>query len=585
MSSSHRVSELFDRGRQANAAGRPGEGERLLRRALAQVERDGAAAAGALDAVAGGPADVEEVKARLLLSLSTSLVERRGPGAALDVAGQALEIARGRPVGMRGAGALQALCRSQLAMIHGRAGDPAAALAELRAASSTAHELGPRERATNLGLQGLLHLEQPDPARAAVAFRQAADLAAGHGLQQHEFMARHNLGLAAYVAGDLSRALTLMREADRIPADVSRAVAWHGRARVLMEAGLVDEAAQLLARAAAEGERDGQRLVTGQALIDLATCQLMLGRPEAAVSLSRQARDSLGRRLAPGLRRQAELVLISARRRTGTGLAQVVTGALGLAAHFDRAGDVVAADVARVVAAEALVALGRPVEAVATLGATGRTSRLVSLTTRLRVRTVRIAAAHREGRAGVARRHLRAALEDVEEALGQSASLDLRAALLVHTQELADLDLEVAGGRALDRLVAVERWREVASRTPTLRAPSEPGLARKVAELRQLRQQASEDPGRAAALAGPVSLLEREVAEASWAARSDAVPGRQGPVTRQGAGLRERLREQDCALVAYSESRGRVGAVAVDGAGRDGSTWVTAPRSRRSRGA
>src|SRR5699024_2956022 len=105
MTSSPQVQELFDRGRQANAAGRPGEGERLLRRALAQVDREGTAAAGALDAVTGGPADVEEVKVRLLLSLSTSLVERRGPGAAREVASEALQIARGRPADRPGAGA------------------------------------------------------------------------------------------------------------------------------------------------------------------------------------------------------------------------------------------------------------------------------------------------------------------------------------------------------------------------------------------------------------------------------------------------------------------------------------------------
>lgn len=581
--SSPRVQELFDRGREANAAGRPGEGERLLRQAMAQVDRAGGSAAGSLEAVTGGPADVEEVRIRLLLSLSTSTVERRGPGAAGELAAQALRIARDR-ADRPGSGALLAMCHSQLAMIHGRAGDPGAALAEFQAASATADALGPRERFTILMLQGLLHLEQPDPDRAAHVLEEAADLAADHGLEQQEFMARHNLGLAAYVAGDLAQALTLMRAADRIPADVSRAVAWHGRARVLMEAGLVEEAVELLTRATAAAEQDGQRLVAGQTLIDLAACQLMLGHPELAVPLARRARASLGRRLAPGLRRQAELVLLSARRRAGSGLARVAESARRLAVEFDAAGDVVAADEARVVAAEALMALGRSEDALSTLAATARRSRLSSLSSRLRVRSVRIAAARRAGHPAQARRHLRAALSDVEVALGYSASLDLRAALLVHAQELAGTDLETAGARALDRLVSVERWREIATRTPSVRRPSEPGLARRVAELRALRQQARDDPEQAGATAEQVSRLEREVAEASWSARSGAhtvtggtahraaASGGRAPVTsRDAVRLRERLLEQRSSLASYAVAAGRLGAVVVD---RRSTRWV-----------
>src|SRR5690606_2313442 len=111
---------------------------------------------------------------------------------------------------------------------------------------------------------------------------------------------------------------------------------------------------------------------------------------------------------------------------------------------------------------------------------------------------------------------------DLSAALGGSASLELRAVTVQQARDLARLDVELAGAGAGARLAAVERWNEVASRTPAVRPPADPELARRVARLRHLLQEVHDDPGRAGELREPIRALERQVAAASWATSGGA---------------------------------------------------------------
>ncbi|WP_130014618.1 CHAT domain-containing protein [Serinicoccus sediminis] len=552
------VGELFVQGRAANVEGRPAEGERLLRRALALLREEWPARVAGLASMGAGDAAADEAEVRLLLSLSTSLVQRHGTASALEVAGRALELAEGLEPDL--SVVLVAKCRLQLAMINGRTGHPGAALAHLEHALASVDRLGPADRFELLLSRGAVRAEGPDPARAEDDFAEAARIAHEHDLRVQEFMARHNLAQTVALSGDLPRALRLYRDIERLGQGASAAVALHGRSRTLLDAGLVDEARELLLRASAEAERTGQRLVAGEIEGDLAMAELVEGRHDAAAEVALRARRLLQHR-APGLHRRAELVLLDARRRRGGRSADVARRGRVLVEAFDAEGDHVAADLARLVVAETEVERGRTEEAVRLLRATADLTHVGSLSTRLRARGVLAGAARDAQDPPTARRHLRAALADLTETVAGSSSLELRAATHLYAQDLARLDLAVAPPAPRETLLAVERWREAASRSPAVLPPDDPELARRTTVLRHLRQQVRDDLGRAHRLRARVRELERSVATLSWSAPGQGAP--RGMVTRDDlARSLGRLAERDTSLVCLLESEGRLRAVA-----------------------
>lgn len=554
------VVDLFDRGRAANSARRPAEAERLLRRALADLGALDRTTVEGFPSVAGGDADVDEARVRVLLSLSTSLVEGQGPSASIRTATEALAEAGRCPPEVRKA--LVAMCHSQLAMLHGRAGRTARALAELDLAAAGQEALGPRERFVILLSRGMLRLDVPDADGAGADFAAAATLAADNGLLRQEFMARHNLGLTAALAGDLPRALALMLEAERLPADVERGTAWHARASVLLEAGLVEEAVELLEASTADALASGQRLQAAQSLVDLTYGQLLLGVPAAALDAAERAARALDRGMAPGLRRRAALLQLRARLRGDADPAPVVARCATLAQEFDEDGDHVAADLARLLAAEAQTRRGRHTEAVELLDRSGDMARVGSLSTRLRARGVLAAAAGAEGDVRRARHLVCLALRDLAGAVGASASLELRTVTVVQAADLAALDLALSGRAASARLAAVERWRDVAWRAPQVRPPTDPDLARQVTVLRHLRQQVRDDYGQAGRLRERLRSLERQVSSASWSATGSGGPA---AVRVPLAQVRAELAAQDATAVCLVEEGERLAAAVLGG--------------------
>lgn len=356
-SRSSTVGDLFTRGRAANFGGRPAEGERLLRRALRVLALADDEATD-LPSVGRGTARPAEARVRIMLSLSTSLVQRRGAEPALETAREAMTVAQDAALAADVRSGLLAKCRLQQAMILGRAGHLDDALEQLDLALRTVDQLGPQDRFELLLSRGAVRSDGPDPALAEADFAEAAELARRHGLARQEFMARHNLAQVALVRGDLPRALRLHRELERLGADASAAVARHGRAVVLLEAGLLEEAVDLLEDAAGEALRNGQRLLAGDIQTELAGAYFILGRPEQASDVAARARRSLRRGEAPGLHRRAELVLLEARLQRGRRLTEVAARARQLATAFSADGDQVASDLAHLLAAEVDVGRG-----------------------------------------------------------------------------------------------------------------------------------------------------------------------------------------------------------------------------------
>ncbi len=571
------VATLYEQGRAANGALRPAAAERLLRRALDALATGRAAGAPGRGAdgeepfpsYGRGPASALEAWVRVQLSLSTAVTQRRGPAVALPLARAALAAAEDASTeDVRRA--LRALCRSQLSYLHSRAGHPRPALAELDLAVVDLDSLGPLERFNVINNRGYLRLDLPDVEGAAADFAAAAELAASHDLPRQEFMARHHLGLVAFAEGDLPGALRLMLEADRLPADISRAPAWHGRALVLLEAGLVEEGVELLRRSVSAASSEGQRLQAGETLVDLAQGQLLLGDHEAALASATRAARALGRADAPGMRRRAVLVQLTARLLTGSAPGRVAGRGRALAAQFDEDGDHVAGDLARLLSAEALSRAGRHAEATEALAScVADVARTGSLSTRMRARVVAGEAARAGGDASGARRHVGVALRDLTAALQGSASLELRAVLATQARDLATLDLDLAGDRPSRRLAAVERWHDVATRSPAVRPPADPEQAHRVTLLRQLEQQLRDEPERAGEIEDRIRTLERQVATASWASGGRAVAARGAAVPLPR--VRDELAARGAAAVSFVEHRQHLCAAVLSG-GR--TRWV-----------
>ncbi len=100
-------------------------------------------------------------------------------------------------------------------------------------------------------------------------------------------MALHNRGYVEFLRGDLPAALRLMDEADRLEAPVDKGIAHLDRGRVLIEAGLVTDAWEALQTARSSMTEAGLEAEADEVELDLARCEVLLGRGgDAAVRVA-----------------------------------------------------------------------------------------------------------------------------------------------------------------------------------------------------------------------------------------------------------------------------------------------------------
>lgn len=470
---------------------------------------------------ASDPSAVLRLQTRVELCRAWVVFERDGPELAVEAIDHCRDVAV-----QHGFDDLIGACDLQLGSVQGRSGDHQAALIALSRAEQSRRTMSAVDQARLLLNRGSLlsHLQQP--ARAVGDLAEATEVALRTGMGPLAFMATHNEGYAHFLLGDVPRALRLMERADEMDVEVDRGIARLDRARVMLEAGLVDEAHELLDAAAREVEASGSAHDLGEIELDLARCEVVLGRRGEAIERARRARRLFQQRGESGWRLVAAAVELEAipttadtafvRARLGSALQRLAEG------HHDLA----VSRRAALVLVEALIDANLLTEAQLAMGHAAPLTRSPQLATRLHTRRVSARLHAAAGRPSASVRVLRRAADDLGRSARRAAGLDLRTALTVHAGPLIDLDMSLAmRGRSPARVLSrTEIWRDLVRTVPPLRSSTDERHPEALTRLRrsreELRQALRGEPERRAQR--EVISAERAVRELDWVATATA---------------------------------------------------------------
>ena len=463
-----------------------------------------------------------------------------------------------------------------------RSGSTDEALAHFGAAEPLLRSATDLDAAKMLLNRGVVFLERLDLATARRDFARCRDRAAGRPeLLTLAMMATHNLGWVEHLAGNQPAALQRMSEAAELGGGAAPAVALLDRARVLLEAGLTDEADATL-RWAAEQFRQG-RAWASLAETELSGAQLALltGRFDLARRLAGSARKRFRRRGNEPWRRRAELVLLAGDLGHGRPPGLLVDPALRLAGEFDADGLTPYATTARLIGCEALLGAGRLAEAQSVLATTAPARRTDLVELRLQRRTVAARLARATGDRDGARAQVRHGLDALVRHQAQLGSVDLQTASALHGRRLAALDLDLAleSGRASEVFAALERGRAQSRRLVPV-TPPEGASAPRLVVLRRLTTTLHEigaEPARADEARGlrtRIAQVQDELRGLAW--QADGLGSAQGraalPSVRERLASRGRelvvLGRHGDTLVAVVVGRGRPRLVHLPGAAR-----------------
>ncbi|NLF04113.1 MAG: tetratricopeptide repeat protein, partial [Actinomycetales bacterium] len=471
----------LDAALSAASGGHPEEASEGFRSALSHLGP-------AQDKAKDGADDGAYVRARSLLGLAMSELELSGD---VPAAESRLAVAA-RWARRAGSDALHVAVLGQLGLARLRTGDSPGALEALDEAVTWLDAAEPVDAIRILLNRGtlLLELGRLDDARADLRASAERSEAAGDALRV--FKARHNLGYAHFLAGDLPAALAAMAEAARVEQGASPAVALLDRAQVLVDAGLVAEADQLLAEAAELFEASRLEHDLAQVELTRARCALLVREPDNALRWARAARARFAARgNGPWLAR-AELAecqallagLLDAPDRAPDALAEVAAQAGALA---DREGVSRLSRDAHLTAAEAFAGAGRSAEAHAALARASQGAWRSPLPLAVRARLVKAQLALDAGDRAAARRHVRGGQELLAEHRRQFGSVEAVAAAAVHGVRLTELDVgaALATGRPAAVLEAVERGRATFAGPARVRPPDDTELGDLLSELRR----------------------------------------------------------------------------------------------------
>lgn len=500
-----RARELRLAGLTHNSAGRPDRAARALQEALRLLPP------------VPQPVDheTERVRVACLLTLALSELMTSGLEAAERRLAEAQALAGADPE-------LVARCRCQRGVIELNTGDFARAARDFGVVVTESQWFTAQERAAILVNLGVLNFGLGRPSESEVDYAMAADLARETGDERLLFMAEHNRGYARYLTGDLPGALAAMAAAEDLPADVFRGPSLLSLARVLGEAGLLDEALETLDHAQEACRPRLDRLLLADIERERAAELRLVGDFPGASRAARSARARFEALGAPGPGATAGIIILdcdlSRRRR----LPAVLDGALR---HEEIAralgdSDLVARSIA--VAAEAAARLGRPEVARAALRRYPRQSHGLVI----HLRHVYAAALTDVASGRSPRPRLARAAADLAASQAVSASLDSRAARKVLSLRLAELDLELAARRGpSDVLRTLERWTSLG--LPVVRPPADPHQADLTQRLRALSQSLREEPTperRAEAARLRRELTDLGLAQRQTGTTADALP-------------------------------------------------------------
>ncbi len=359
--------------------------------------------------------------------------------------------------------------------------------------------------------------------------------------------ALHNLGYCDLLAGDIPAALQLFDEAAnayQLSASGNLPVLAMDRARALLAIGLADDAASELDSAMASFRRQRLDYDLAEAELARAEAALAAGEPAAARRWAAAAKRRFARHGNDACACLAELTQLRARANSRGRPASIAEEALLLAERLRGRGLGHDADLADLLAARALLTVGRLDEARRQLAIAHRYRTAAPLSVSLMRRLARAELAEREGQAGTALAELRAGLAMVQARRGRLGSIDLQTGPAVLGADLAAAGLRMALDRNSGPLVFawLERSRAQAFRVRPVRQPADPQAAAALAELRQLSwllRQAELKGSRDPPMIARRAALQREIREHGWKASGLGEATAQASLGEVSAALQE----------------------------------------------
>lgn len=393
--------------------------------------------------------------------------------------------------------------------------------------------------------RGVARMEARDLLGARADLEQALELSRRTGSASSRAMASANLSYVLMLAGDLPAALRELAEVAPTLSGLSPVLAAKclaNRAEVMLAAGLLEEAAEDLQQAARTFGLRRNPYEQADAEHQLARVRLALGDARGARSLAVRAAHRYRSQGLAARAAQSRCLALEAQLVGGRRVRAVVDEATTTAAWFEAQGLRHDARRARLLAAEAHLALGDPAAAEAVADDAARLRDRDLVVDRLRVRRLRAALADADGRPADADRELRSAVRDLQHQVGLLGSLELRSAIAVHAQEIAQVAVgrALAGGDPLRVLAWAETTRALSSRPSRVTPPSDPQQSALMQELRQLR--AGTDGGERVVRTGAtdhrVRELERTLRHRAWQHQGRNEPTGTVPVRRLSAELR-----------------------------------------------
>jgi CHAT domain len=552
-----RAREARRRGLQEGNAGRPAVGARYLRAGLRQLGW----------AESGSRPDAQQVHeahhalaARMLGILAEWEADQGRTEYGLRLLGRAEALASAED---RGVLLLQ---RGLILVLIGRGDDALRALDD-----SIARLDGNAAETENLAgaliNRSFYYLSVGQVRRARADLVWCRRVAADAGLERVVAKAVHNLGYCDLLAGDIPAALQLFSEAGStyrlVMPSLLPALAMD-RARALLAVGLAEDAGSELDSAIASFRQQRLDHDLGEAELAQAQAALAAGEPGAARRWAATAARRFRRRGNDAWACLAELTQLRARSAAPVRRAPIAVEAQRLAQRLRASGLSHDADRAELLAARALLTVGRASQARQRIAVVRRRGSAAPLDVCLMRRLAQAELAESEGQPGAALAELRAGLALVQARRIRLGSLDLQTGAAALGADLAAAGLRLALERRSAPLVFawLERSRAQAFRVRPVRPPSDPQAAAILAELRQLShliRGAELNGARDPAAIRRRADLQRDFRERSWQASGLGEATAQASLGEVTAALGESGR----CLVAILAGGGQMRAVAV----------------------
>ncbi|AKU18537.1 hypothetical protein VV02_01405 [Luteipulveratus mongoliensis] len=412
---------------------------------------------------------------------------------------------------------------SQKGLLHSLAGNGSAAL-ESFATASPLLDLQEHEAIGNLHLnRGLVYLQRGQGTAASDEFERALEQFERAELSEACDKARHNLGYARLVAGDVARAVSLMEEA-RTGMDslgpVYEAVSAQDRSEALIAAGLPHQAADSLREASGVLGRRGLRQSQAEALLVLARLNIGNDEPREARKIARRAARLFSNRGSDAWATRAQAVALSAEVAAGVRRPALLEEATDIAGRLREQGLVHDASAVLLQSARMAVRTGDLAEARRRVrGVRQRAD--APLENRLLQHEVRAELSLAGRRRADAMQHVRDGLAELHDWQSSFGSLDLQSSVVGHGRTLAQagLRLAVEDGHPGVVLEWTERARALTTRVAPVRPPDNPEGVEQLQELREIHAaiRAADTAGDSVTgLVRKSSRLQQQIRERAW---------------------------------------------------------------------